>query len=120
MNILIIHNEAFMLNMVESILRRLGYYITTCTSPDDVAFRNKEIKYDAIIIGVSFYEYEREKVIDSTWRETKYLKKVPVIILAEISQRELILEALDSGADDFVINLNELSLRMMRLFRGKR
>jgi DNA-binding response OmpR family regulator len=116
LKILIVKDEPLVLKMLEGKLQREGYSVVTCLSVDDALQEISVNHFDAVITGIVFCDIVS---LDIVAKVKSVNVAVPVMILSEMKQRNQIMEAFDSGADDFITNLNELPLRLKWILKKR-
>jgi len=118
--ILLIENEEIMLRALEFRLRKDGHDIYKCSDGREaLSIINRE-KLDIVITDIMMPFVSGLEVLN-------YVKKnidsrLPVIVITSVGLESMILEALELGADDFMIkpfNPNELSIRVKKLLNPK-
>lgn len=116
LKILIAKDEPLVLKMLEGKLQRDGYSVVTCLSVDEALQEISVNHFDAVITGIIFCDVVS---LDIVAKVKSVNATVPVLILSDMKQRHQIMEAFDSGADDFITNLNELPLRLKWILKKR-
>ena len=114
--ILVIEDEELMLKSLEFKLKKDGYDVVT--APDGRVGSNlvKEQDFDLIITDIMMPFVSGLEIVSLVKKELK--KKVPVIILSAVGLENVVMEAFELGADDFITKpfmLGELSIRVKKL-----
>jgi DNA-binding response OmpR family regulator len=116
LKILIAKDEPLVLKMLEGKLQREGYSVISCLSVDEALQEISVTHFDAVITGIVFCDVLRLDIVAKVKSDNA---AVPVMILSDMKQRNQIMEAFDSGADDFITNLNELTLRLKWILKKR-
>jgi DNA-binding response OmpR family regulator len=116
MKILVAEDEPVMLKTIELRLRKDGYIIIGVTNGRD-ALAMIDLEQPDLIITDIMMPYSSGLEVISKVKSAQY-KKTPVIVLSAMGQENVVLEAFNLGADDFItkpFSPNELSVRVKRL-----
>lgn len=115
MLILIAEDNELILRTIEHKLLKEGYEIVLTRNGKDAIEKIKEIDFDLIITDIMMPFASGIEILS----EMKSIgKTTPVIILSSMGQEEVVVEAFDLGASDFMIkpfSPNELIIRIKRL-----
>jgi two-component system response regulator VicR len=118
--ILIAEDDVLMVKILEFILQKEGYQVTSCKDGLSAIEKIPVMIPDLIITdivlpfrsGLEIIRYSKEN-----------FENIPVIVVSSLGEEEgTVLEAFKLGADDFVpkpFNPNELLLRIRRFFSKK-
>lgn len=115
MRILIAEDDALILSTLEFRLKKDGYEIITANDGREALQKVEEYQPDLIISDIMM-PYVSGLEIVGTVKE-KY-NDISIIVLTTMGQEEVVLEAFELGADDFIpkpFSPSELSLRIKRL-----
>ena len=87
---------------VEPVLSRAGYVCERFTT--DTALQRAVLRrdFDFILIEMGEHVHDREHIL--SWLSCRTGDSVPVILLSSVGGTELVVNALHSGADDFVVS----------------
>jgi DNA-binding response OmpR family regulator len=118
--ILLVEDEEIMLRALEFRLRKDGHDIHKCSDGREALNIINREKLDIVITDIMMPFVSGLEVLN-------YVKKnidpnFPVIVITSVGLESTILEALELGADDFMIkpfNPNELSIRVKKLLNPK-
>lgn len=115
MTILVAEDEMIMLKTIEHRLKKDGHTVVTSQDGRE-ALRNIETSYfDLVITDIMMPFASGLEIISAL--QNKEGKKTPIIILSAMGQENVVLEAFQLGADDFItkpFSPNELSMRVKR------
>jgi len=115
MLILIAEDDELILKTVEHKLLKEGYEVVLTRNGKDAIDTIKEREIDLIITDIMMPFASGTEILAAI---RSFGKKIPVIMLSSLGQEEVVLEAFDLGASDFMVkpfSPNELILRIKRL-----
>jgi DNA-binding response OmpR family regulator len=115
MRILIAEDDDLMLKTLEFRLKRDGHEVILARDGREALEKVDEFKPDLVITDIMMPYLSGLEIIGSI--RQKYPKKIPIIILSGMGQEDVVLEAFQLGADDYItkpFSPNELSLRIKR------
>ncbi|WEK71714.1 MAG: response regulator [Candidatus Chryseobacterium colombiense] len=115
MLILIAEDDELILKTVEHKLLKEGYEVVVTRNGKDAIDTIKEREIDLIITDIMMPFASGTEILAAV---RSFGKKIPVIMLSSLGQEEVVLEAFDLGASDFMVkpfSPNELILRIKRL-----
>lgn len=120
--VLVVDDEARNRALIARILRREGYQVILASDGDECLVVSDKAKPDAIVLdvampGMAGIELTKRLKAQSSTRD------IPIVVLTSMQDRSTRLEALKSGADEFLtrpVDPIELSSRMRNLVRLKR
>ena len=121
MKILIAEDDALILNTLVFRLKKDGYDIITAVDGREALQKIENHKPDLIISDIMMPYVSGLEFIGAV--KEKYKDEISIIILTTLGQEEIILEAFELGADDFIskpFSPNELSLRIKRFALRKK
>lgn len=115
MTILVAEDEIIMLKTIELRLKKDGHTVILTQDGREALKRMEESEVDLIITDIMMPFASGLEIIEAVKR--KQGKKIPVIVLSAMGQENVVLEAFQLGADDYItkpFSPNELSLRVKR------
>ncbi|WP_027377375.1 response regulator transcription factor [Kaistella palustris] len=119
MLILIAEDDELILKTIEHKLIKEGYRVILARNGKEAIDTLNAKHVDLIITDIMMPFASGIEILSAL---KKFEKKIPVIMLSSMGQEEVILEAFDLGAYDFVVkpfSPSELALRIRRLLPGK-
>ncbi|HEU5366070.1 MAG TPA: response regulator [Hanamia sp.] len=117
MKILIADDEMIMLKIIELRLKKDGHEVIV-TSNGQEAVEQIKLQDPDMIIADIMMPFTSGLEIVSLVKKGNLHRKVPIIILSSMGQENVVLEAFNLGADDYItkpFSPNELSMRVKRL-----
>ncbi len=115
LTVLIVEDELIMLKTIELRLKKDGYTIIVSEDGRDALKKIEELNIDLIITDIMMPFASGLEIIVAA--KNKAGKKIPVIVLSAMGQENVVLEAFQLGADDYItkpFSPNELSMRVKR------
>jgi DNA-binding response OmpR family regulator len=115
MLILIAEDDELILKTIEHKLLKEGYDVIVTRNGKEAIDTIKETEIDLIITDIMMPFASGTEILAAI---RSFGKKIPVIMLSSLGQEEVVLEAFDLGASDFMVkpfSPNELILRIKRL-----
>lgn len=116
LKILIAEDDVLMVKILEFILKKEGYQITSCKDGLTAIEKIPVLIPDLIITDIMLPFRSGLEIIGYT---KENYENIPVIVVSSLGEEEgTVIEAFNLGADDFVskpFNPNELLLRVKRL-----
>jgi DNA-binding response OmpR family regulator len=115
MLILIAEDDELILKTIEYKLLKEGYDVIVTRNGKEAIDTIKETEIDLIITDIMMPFASGTEILAAI---RSFGKKIPVIMLSSLGQEEVVLEAFDLGASDFMVkpfSPNELILRIKRL-----
>ncbi|MEI7628188.1 MAG: response regulator transcription factor [Bacteroidota bacterium] len=116
MKILVAEDNVMLLKTIELKLIKEGYEVFTTPDGRETMKEIIRLRPDMIIADVMMPYASGLEVVSMVRQQLKW--KTPIIILSAMEQEEVILNAFDLGADDYItkpFSLNELVIRVKRL-----
>ncbi len=98
MKILLVEDDEAILDGLAFCLKKEGFEIEKCTLGRDALEKIKSIHFDLLILDINLPDMNGLKL----YKEIKALKDIPTIFLTANDSELSIVEALDSGADDYI------------------
>ena len=117
MRILIIEDEASLLERVAAQLREQGYAVDTAADGRDGLFLGQEYPLDAAVVDLGLPDMSGIEVI-RRWRAAG--RRFPILILTARGRWQDKVEGLEAGADDYLVKpfyMEELLARLRALIR---
>jgi DNA-binding response OmpR family regulator len=117
MKILIADDELIMLKIIELRLKKDGHQVIVTSNGQEALEQIKLQDPDMIIADIMMPFTSGLEIVSVVKHDTNY-RKVPIIILSSMGQENVVLEAFNLGADDYItkpFSPNELSMRVKRL-----
>lgn len=121
MKILVAEDELIMLKTIEFRLKKDGHEVTTCSDGREAIRKLEEISPDLIITDIMMPFASGLEIIEAVKR--KGGKNIRIIVLSAMGQENVVLEAFQLGADDYItkpFSPNELSMRVKRYCTDKK
>lgn len=115
MNILVAEDEIIMLKTIELRLKKDGHNVVVCQDGREAVAKIEEMSPDLIITDVMMPFLSGLEIIGTVRK--KGGRKIPIIVLSAMGQENVVLEAFQLGADDYItkpFSPNELSVRVKR------
>ena len=115
MKILVAEDDLLMLKMLEFRLKKDGHEIIVTNDGREAVGKLAEFQPDLVITDIMMPYLSGLEVISAV--KKKYPTGTPVIILSGMGQENVVLEAFQLGADDYItkpFSPNELSVRVRR------
>jgi DNA-binding response OmpR family regulator len=117
MKILIADDELIMLKIIELRLKKDGHEVIVTSNGQEALEKIKQEDPDMIIADIMM-PFTSGLEIVAVVKQDKQRRNVPIIILSSMGQENVVLEAFNLGADDYItkpFSPNELSMRVKRL-----
>jgi two-component system response regulator VicR len=118
--ILIAEDDVLMIKILEFILKKEGYQVTSCKDGLSAIEKIPVLIPDLIITDIMLPFRSGLEIIGYS---KENFENIPVIVVSSLGEEEgTVIEAFKLGADDFVskpFNPNELLLRIRRFFSKK-
>ncbi|RZL50794.1 MAG: response regulator [Pedobacter sp.] len=116
MKILIAEDDELMLKTLELRLKKDGHEVIVSSDGRDALLKIQQNDLDLVISDIMM-PYVSGLEIISFLAEHAQTKKIPIIVLSGMGQEDIVLEAFQLGADDFItkpFSPSELSVRVKR------
>lgn len=114
MKILVAEDEPILLKTIEAHLKKGGYEIITASDGREALGKIDALNPDIIIADIMMPFVSGLEIINAVKKKDV---RIPIIILSSMEQENVVLEAFQLGADDYVtkpFSLNELSIRIKK------
>lgn len=115
MKILVAEDEPIMLKTISLRLKKDGHDVMTTDNGREALAMINEHNPDLIITDIMMPYASGLEIVGTV---KQHGTKVPIIVLSAMGQENVVLEAFNLGADDFIakpFSPNELSMRVKRL-----
>ena len=115
MKILVAEDELIMLKTIELRLKKDGHEVITCNDGREAIQKIEAINPDLIITDIMMPFASGLEIIEAVKRRSG--KNIRIIVLSAMGQENVVLEAFQLGADDYItkpFSPNELSMRVRR------
>lgn len=109
--VLIIDDDINLTGVLEVVLREAGYEVLSTNSGNHGVELTLPSDPDVIILDLIMPEMDGW----ATCREIRKISQVPILVLSVINKPELIAQALDEGADDYLVKPVPSSVLLARL-----
>ncbi|REH01845.1 response regulator transcription factor [Flavobacterium aquicola] len=117
LKILIAEDDILMIKILEFILKKEGYQVTSCKDGLSAIEKIPVLIPDLIVTDIMLPFRSGLEIIGYS---KEHFENIPVIVVSSLGEEEsTVIEAFNLGADDFVskpFNPTELLLRVKRLF----
>lgn len=117
MRILVAEDEPIMLKTIELRLKKDGYEVISVIDGREALREIERQPPDLLITDIMMPFSSGLELVGKIKQQLG--KNIPVIILSSLGQEDIVLEAFNLGADDYLhkpFSPNELSIRVKRLF----
>lgn len=115
MTVLVAEDEIIMLKTIEMRLKKDGHNVIVCQDGREAVRKIDEVSPDLIITDMMMPFFSGLEIIGAVRK--KKGRKIPIIVLSAMGQENVVLEAFQLGADDYItkpFSPNELSVRVKR------
>lgn len=102
MKILLVDDDAALLTIYQTALSQAGYEVLTAPDGQSGLNRAKVDKPDLILLDQVLPDIQGNEVL-KTLKQDEETKAIPVAMLSNFGQHELIQEAINSGAVDYIL-----------------
>ncbi len=119
MKILICEDEEIMLTALEFRLKKHGFEVDLAKDGNIALEKIKAELPDLVIVDILMPEVSGLEVIDFIRKDQK--SQLPIIVISALEHDEILMEAFQKGATDFIakpFKPVELLLRIKRIFQG--
>lgn len=114
MRILVAEDEPIMLKTIELRLRKDGHVVITADNGRDALAKIEQEELDLVITDIMMPYSSGLEIVGKVKAEKKM---IPIIVLSAMGQENVVVEAFNLGADDYItkpFSPNELSMRVRR------
>ena len=119
LRILVIEDEALMLKALAFRLKKDGYEVFTAPDGAEAMEMINKMHFDLIITDIMLPFIGGLEIVSKV-RSNPVTQNIPIIVLSAVGLENIVMEAFELGADDFItkpFNLNELSIRVKKQIR---
>lgn len=114
--ILLVDDDDLIRDLIVLSLSKHNYHIVTANNGRDALARFQAYRPDLVILDILLPWMNGLDVLRE-WKKRNVLDGIPVLIISALSYREIVQEALDSGASDFLIKPFDRNILLERLQR---
>jgi len=117
MRILVAEDEPIMLKTIELRLKKDGHTVITTDNGRDALEKIEQEDLDLVITDIMMPYSSGLEIVGKVKSEER---KIPVIVLSAMGQENVVVEAFNLGADDYItkpFSPNELSMRVKRFVK---
>jgi len=106
--LLLVEDEILIREMYELILKKRGYQIETADDGEQALemLNNKPQEYSLILLDIMLPKLDGISVLKKIKEPNSPIKDIPVFLLTNLGQENLIKEAMSLGADQYLIKSN--------------
>jgi len=118
MKILVAEDDSLIQKTVELKLKKEGFEVVCCSDGKEALERMEEVMPDIVLTDMMMPYASGLEVVSKVKSITS--KKIPVIVFSTMGQENVVEEAFELGADDYVtkpFSLTELTIRIKRLLK---
>jgi two-component system, OmpR family, response regulator VicR len=116
MEILVVEDNELLLKAIEFRLKKEGYTVISAKDGKEALDKISQSVPDMIITDIMIPFFNGLEIVSTV--RTKFLSKIPIIVLSRVGSEKTILEAFELGADDFItkpFSPNELCMRIKKM-----
>ncbi len=101
--ILLVDDEKFQRVYFVDVLEKEGYHVVTAAGGEEALEIIEEIQPDLVLLDIVMPRLSGIEVCSIIRASSSYLKSLPIVMLTHVHSDESIVEALDAGADDYIL-----------------
>lgn len=101
--ILLVDDEKFQRVYFAEMLGKVGYHVVTAAGGEEALEIIEEEQPDLVLLDIIMPRLSGIEVCSLIRSSTSYLKSLPIVMLTHVHGDDYIVEALDAGADDYII-----------------
>lgn len=101
--ILLVDDDNFQRIYFAEMLEKDGYHVITADGGEEALEIIEELEPDLVLLDIVMPRLSGIEVCSLIRSSTSYLKSLPILMLTHVHADEYIVEALDAGADDYII-----------------
>jgi two-component system OmpR family response regulator len=116
MRLLVVEDEARLLQSLAKALREEGYAVDVAADGDEALFKAETYNYDVVVLDIMLPKIDGWEVL----KRLRKIKPTPVLMLTARDAAQDRVRGLDTGADDYLVkpfDLSELLARIRALIR---
>jgi two-component system, cell cycle response regulator len=120
--VLIVDDEERNRDLIEAMLRPLGFDLETAANGHEALAKTEELKPDLILLDVMMPDVSGFEVCDRL-RKSESTALIPIIMVTALDDRESRIQGIESGADDFLskpVDRVELKARVQTVLQLNR
>ena len=114
--ILLVEDDQMLLSLLEFRLKKEGYHVLTATNGKDAISIIKSDQPDLVISDIMMPFVSGLEL--TGFIKNEYENEIAIVLISSAGQEEMILEAFNLGADDFIakpFSPNELIVRLKKM-----
>ncbi len=100
--ILIVEDEMFILDLYNRVLTKAGYMVTTAVDGEDSLQKVNTDKPDLILLDIMMPKMSGMEALEKL-KLDEQTKNIPVVMLTNLGDEEIMQKSLQSGATDFLV-----------------
>ncbi|MDA9057233.1 response regulator transcription factor [Flavobacteriaceae bacterium] len=115
--ILLVEDDLMLLSLLDFRLKKEGYQVATANDGKDAISKIKSDTPDLVISDIMMPFVSGLELTGFIKNECE--SEIPIVIISSAGQEEMVLEAFNLGADDFIakpFSPNELIVRLKKMF----
>src|SRR5690348_4814601 len=117
MRILLAEDDAQLVELLKNLLTASAYVVETESDGEIIQFRGESEEFDAVLLDLGLPKVDGLTIL-KRWRQTG--RTMPVVILTARNQWEERVEAIEAGADDYLVKpfrMEEMVARLRAVLR---
>lgn len=117
MRILLAEDDAQLVELLKNLLTASAYVVETESDGEVIQFRGESEEFDAVLLDLGLPKVDGLTIL-KRWRQTG--RTMPVVILTARNQWEERVEAIEAGADDYLVKpfrMEEMVARLRAVIR---
>ena len=121
--ILLVDDENFQREYFTEMLEKEGYHVVTAAGGEEALEIIEELQPDLVLLDIIMPRLGGIEVCSLIRSSSSYLKSLPIVMLTHMHGDDYIVEALDAGADDYIIKSADprvVSARVRAHLRSKK
>ena len=122
MKVLLVDDDQALLTVFETALKQEGFEVITATSGKDALDKAGASHFDFIFLDQILPDISGNDVL-KTLKSQDNTKQIPVAIVSNFSQDQLMQDAINMGADDYIYKYNiepqDLAAKVKEIIRSK-
>jgi DNA-binding response OmpR family regulator len=101
--VLIVEDEKFIQDLYSLVFTTSGFDVDTASDGDEALTKIKEHTYDIILLDIMLPKTNGIEVLRTIRKEDAPSKDIPVFLITNLGQENIIKEAFDIGADGYLL-----------------